>query len=233
MRHDQVGIEALVPGRRGFLVARERELVLLFTRHAPGLGGQFGALAHAEAGARLGDAGQLRLEIAGSQPEPGSDSRTERAAAETLHQDVAIVIRVDDRCVADGVGAAGDAGIDLAERDLVADQDGGLERGAARAREVECRRFRREAASQHAFPSQVPVARMLDNRATRNVAERRALKVVFFDDAFEHRRHHVLVRALRVGGVRPGERYAQSAEDGHASRSIVVHLLSCLMLLAE
>ncbi len=134
------------------------------------------------------------------------------------------MIRVDDRRVADAVRPAGDPGVDLAECDLVADQDGGLERGATRAREVKCRRFRREAAAQHAFPSQVPVACMLDNRATRNVAERRAMKVVFFDDAFEHRRHHVLVRTLRVGGVRPGERYAQSAEDGDASRRVVVHL---------
>ncbi len=41
--------------------------------------------------------------------------------------------RADDRRVADGVHAACDARFDLAQRDLVADIDGGLETGAAGA----------------------------------------------------------------------------------------------------
>ena len=48
-------------------------------------------------------------------------------------------MRIDHRRVADGIHAAGDADLDLPERDLVADEDRRLEARAAGALHVEAR----------------------------------------------------------------------------------------------
>src|SRR4030081_3662693 len=55
------------------------------------------------------------------------------ASAVAREQQLLIRARVDDRRIADGVGAAGETGVDLSERDLVADVDRGFEAGAAGA----------------------------------------------------------------------------------------------------
>ena len=64
------------------------------------------------------------------QPLPG------RAPAEALQQKLLVGARIDDRRVADGIRAAGDPGVDLAQRDLVADEDRGFETGAAGALQI-------------------------------------------------------------------------------------------------
>ena len=76
-----------------------------------------------------------------------------------------------ERRVGGGVDAAGDAGLDLAERDLVGDEDRRLEAGAARLLDVVRGRLGREAAAEHALARQVEVAAVLEHGAGDDLAE--------------------------------------------------------------
>ena len=58
------------------------------------------------------------LEVLRPQLQPRSQARAERAAAGALEQQRAIGVGIDERHVADRVGAARDAGVDEARRDL-------------------------------------------------------------------------------------------------------------------
>src|SRR5690606_36836004 len=127
VRDDEVGIKAFVVGPRGVAVAGEGERVLVFAREAPRLRRALGMLPHRQPGTGLDDAGELGPEMARPQPEPRRQLLAERAAAMALEQDRAVLVGIDDRCVADGVRAAGDPGFDLAYGDFVADRDAGLD----------------------------------------------------------------------------------------------------------
>ena len=151
-----------------------------------------------------------------AQAEPGLQPLPESAAAKACEQQLAIGGRIDDRHVADGVDAGGDAGIDLAQRDLVADEDGGLEAGAAGALDVEARRLRIEARRQHAFAHQVEVLRVLQHRAGDDIAEPRAGQAVAVDHAAQRGGEHVLIAGRGIGAMGAGEGNAHAADDGDA-----------------
>jgi len=76
---------------------------------------------------------------------------------------------------ADRIGAARDADLDLPERDLVADVDGRFQARATGALQVEPRGVRIETTGEYALADQVVVARVLDDRARRHIAEPLAL----------------------------------------------------------
>src|SRR5690606_15736635 len=130
-------VEAFLPCRGRFHVAFVGETVLLLAGDAPPLGHELRALSHRQAGAWLDHARPPWLEVTLPQTEPGLHSVAERAAAIAFQQKRLVGLRIDDRRIADGVDASGDASVDLAERDLVADQDGRLEARAAGALDVE------------------------------------------------------------------------------------------------
>jgi hypothetical protein len=104
-------------------------------------------------------------------------------------------------------------GVDLAERDLVGDDDRRLEARAAGALHVEARRIRSEAGVEQRFARQVPLARMLHHRARDDVAEAQSLQRELVHDGLERRRQHLLVADARVRAGRARERDAGAADD--------------------
>src|SRR6185503_19175020 len=109
--------------------------------------------------------------------------------------------------------AAGDAGVDLAERDLVGDDDCRLEAGDAGALHVEARSLRRESGVEQRLARQVPLARMLHHGTRDDVAEPEPLQRELLYDRLEGGREHLLVADARVGALRARERDAGAADD--------------------
>ncbi len=192
------------------------ELVLLGARDLPALGHELGALTHRQAGARLDDRGQHRPEMFRPQPEPRRDARPGGAAAMAGEQQLLVGTRIDHRRVADRIGSAGDAGLDLPERDLVADADGGLEASAAGALQIKSGRLRVEPDRQHALARQVVVPGVLDDRARGYVPEPLALQLEALDHGAKRSREHLLVAGRGVGRVGAGEGNAYATDDGDA-----------------
>src|SRR3546814_5849750 len=67
--------------------------------------------------------------------------------------------------VGGGVGAAGDAGVDLPEGDLVRDLDGRLQAGAAGLLDVGRGRLRRQFGTEHRLAGQVEVTGVLEHNS--------------------------------------------------------------------
>ena len=223
-RHDQIFVETRVVGRRRLDVARERELVLMVARDVELFCRDLGALAHRQPGAGLRHAGELRLEMPRSQLEPGKDLPGQRPAAVGAQEDPAVIVGVYDRRVADRVRSARDAGLDLPERNLVADVDCGFDAGAAGALHVDAGRAQRQARTDDAFTCQVPVARVFDDGAERHVAQRLPAQVVLVDERLECGGHHVLVGTIGVNRMGATKRYADTADHRHPPcPSIVQH----------
>ncbi len=214
MRHHQVIVETGLPRGRRLEMALAGDAVLFGARDIPGARHQFAALPHRQSGARLDDRWQDRLEVARPQSEPGPSRWPKAAAAVALHQQFAIGIRKHHRRIAHRVDAAGDAGVDLAQRDLVGDQDRGLETGAAGALDVESRRLRIELGGHQCFAHQVEVPRMLDDRAADHIAEPMALQAEALDHGMQRRGQQFLVALARVGAVGAREGNAAAADDG-------------------
>ena len=140
-----------------------------------------------------------------------------RALAVGVEQDLAQILVEGDRRVGGGVGAAGDAGVDLAEGDLVGDEDRRLEAGAAGLLDVVGGRLGREPGAEHALAGQVAVARVLEHGAAGDLAEPLALEAEAVDQAVEGGGEHVLVGGVRVDGVGAREGDAVAADDGDAA----------------
>jgi hypothetical protein len=148
------------------------------------------------------------------QAQPGLDAFAETAAAIARQQQVTEFGGKHHGWIADGVDTAGNARIDLAQRDLVADQDGGLEAGAAGPLDVEARSLGIEPRRQHAFAHQVEVLRVLQHRAGNDIAQPLSRQPEAVDDAAQHGGEHVLVALLRIGAVGAGEGNAGATDDG-------------------
>ena len=146
-------------------MTRERQLVLVFALHVPLLGREFHALAHRQAGARFEHTRELRREVLRAQPEPRHDAFHRRTRGVCVEQDVAEFVAEYDRRVADGIGAAGDAAVNLSKGDLVGDQDRRFDAGAAGALQVHAGSSQGQARIDHALAGEIPVARMLDDGA--------------------------------------------------------------------
>jgi hypothetical protein len=137
-----------------------------------------------------------------------------RALAVGVEQHFAQALVEPDRRVGGGVGAAGDAGVDLPEGDLVGDEDRRLEAGAAGLLHVVGRGLRGEAGAEHALAGEVAVARVLQHGAARDLTEALALQREALDQAVESGGEHVLVGGARVNGVRAREWDPVAADDG-------------------
>ena len=213
VRAHQVVHEAAVVRGREVLVARRGELVLLLALEAPLLRHERGVLAHREAGARLGVAGEVGDDLRRADLRERLDAVGRRAGGVRLEEDLAQVVVERDRRVRGRVRAAGDRRVGLAERDLVGDQDRRLQAGAAGLAHVECGRLRRELRAQNGLARQVDVARVLENGARCHLAQALALEAVIRGEPVDDRGQHVLVRRLRVLRVRARERNAIPPED--------------------
>ena len=195
-------------------MALDRELVLLGAADLPFLGHDRAVLAHREAGARLLVAGDLGDDVAGADLGQRPQFAHRRALAVGLQQGLAQPLVEGDRRVGGGVGAAGDAGVDLAEGDLVGDQDRRLQAGAAGLLDVVGGGLGGEAGAEHALAGQVAVARVLEDGAAGDLAERLALEAVAVDQAVEGGGQHVLVARVRVDAVGAREGDPVAADDG-------------------
>ena len=105
-----------------------------------------------------------------------------------LEQDLAELLVDRDRRVGGGVGAAGDADLDLAQRDLVGHLDGGLDAGVAGLLDVVGGRLGAEPGAEHRLAGQVEVAAVLEHGAGDHLAEALALEAVAGDQAVDARR---------------------------------------------
>jgi len=150
-------------------------------------------------------AGSTGLKCLGRRPNHGDSRCHALRPAVAREQQLLIRARVDDRRIADGVGAAGETGVDLSERDLVADVDRGFQARAAGALHVQPGSVRIEPTRQHALAHQVVVPGVLDHRACGHIPETLALELEAFDHGAEHSREHVLVTRGGVSRIRAGK----------------------------
>jgi hypothetical protein len=211
---DEVVEEAALVGGGQALVAGHGELVLLLAPDAVALGGDRLVLAHREAGAGLGVARDLGHDLARPQVAEELEPPRHALGPVDLQQHAAEVLVDGDRGVARGVDAAGDAPLDLAERDLARHGERGLQAGVARHLEVVGGGRVVERAAEHALAGEVEVARVLEHGAGHDLPGALALEAEARDEPVQRGGEHVLVRGLGVRAVRARERDPVPAEDG-------------------
>ena len=216
-RRQQVVEEAPLVRRREPVVGGGRELVLLLPADLPLHGGQRGVLAHGQPGAGLAVLRDVESDVAGPDRRQGGESALEVAGRVDLHQLAAEPVADSHGSVGGGVGAAGDADLELAERDLVGDLDDGLETGPAGLLEVGSRGLGGQLGAQHRLAGQVEVPGVLEHRARDHLADPLALEPEPGDEAVEGGGEHLAVGGVAVDGVGPGEGDAVATEDGDAT----------------
>ncbi len=214
-RHHQILEETALVGGSQLLVRRQRQLVLRLPGDAPFLGHVLAMVAHALAGARLGHARELGLQL--GQAEPGQqrlDLVAGGLGAVGGKDARAQLLAVDDRHVGGGVRTAADARVDLPHRDLVADVNDGVQRGAAGALHGDARGQRRQPGRQRRLAAEVPVRGVLDHRAHRHFAQLLPLQAELFHQRAERAHRHPEIADIRIRGVLAAEGDADAAEDG-------------------
>jgi hypothetical protein len=139
-------------------------------------------------------------------------------AAITLQQALLKAPGIDHRRITDRVDSRGNRTIDLAEGNLVAEQDRRLQAGAAGALQIEPRRFRGKTRAERRFPRQIPLARVFHDRARRHVVQTLALQPVTLDHAAQRGGQHLLIAHVPVGTVAARKWNAHPAHNRDASR---------------
>ncbi|MCW0417635.1 hypothetical protein NB689_003389 [Xanthomonas sacchari] len=214
-RRDQVGEEAALVGGGQLVVRGHRPGVLRIARDVPLLGHVLAVVAHALAGARLGHARELGLEL-GELEAAGQRAQLVAGALGAVgrQQPRAQLLAVDDRHLGGGVRTAADARLDLPQRDLVGDGDDAVQAGAAGALQGDARSQRRQPGGQRRLAAQVPVAGMLDHRAHRHFAQLLPVQPVTLDQRAQRAHRHAEVPDIRIRRVLPAKRNADAAENG-------------------
>ncbi len=131
---------------------------------------------------------------------------------------------VHDRDVGRGIRAAGDAGLDLAQRDLVGDPDRGVEPGAAGALHGDAGGERRESRRQRHFAPEVPIGRMLDHGAERDLAQLHPAQPKALHQGADRLDRHAEVTDVGIDGVVAAERDADPADDAGATDAARGHV---------
>jgi hypothetical protein len=164
---------------------------------------------------------QLRHDLAGAKLRERLQSCAVAPGAVQLEQRAPQVLVDRNRRVGGRVKSTGDPGVDLAERDLVADQNRGLEPGGAGLLEVVRRRVGIQPRAEHGLACQVEVAAMFEDAAGRDLAEGLVLERELADQRLERGREHVLVRGPGIGPVLPREWDSDAAEHCHPAGACV------------
>ncbi|MNS76615.1 hypothetical protein D3C72_1101680 [compost metagenome] len=214
-RCDQVVEEAALISSSQLLVRGHRPLVLRVARDVPLLGHVLAVVAHALAGTRFGHARELRLEL-GELEAGGQRADLVAGALGTVgrQQPRTQLLAVHDRHVGGGVRTAADAGLDLAQGDLVGNGDDAVQRCAAGTLQGDAGGQRRQARGQRGFAAQVPVAGVLDDRTHRHFAQLLAVQAEALDQRSQRAHRHAEVADIRIRGVLAAERNADATEDG-------------------
>ena len=190
-------MEALLVGAGEVVVRARGQLVLRLAGDAPLQRRERGVLAHRELRAGLAVLGDVEADVAGTDRAERLEPARGVLGGVDLHQLAAQLVADRDRRVGGGVGAAGDARVDDAERDLVGHLDRRLQPGAAGLLDVGGGGLGREPGAEHALAGEVEVARVLEHRSGDDLAEPLAL-------------------AARTG--RRGRRWRRSASPGWRRR---------------
>ena len=193
---------------------RGGQLVLRLAGDAPLQRRERGVLAHREPGAGLAVLGDVEADVAGTDRAERLEPARGVLGGVDLHQLAAQLVADRDGRVGGGVGAAGDARVDDAERDLVGHLDRRLQPGAAGLLDVGGGRLGCEPGAEHALAGEVEVARVLEHRPGHDLAEPLAPQLEPVDEAVDGGGQHLLVGDAGVDGVGPGERDAVAADDG-------------------
>ena len=170
-------------------------------------------LAHREAGARLLGRGRDGRQLAERKALERLEPLAAGAGAAQVDHAVLELVAEDDGAVADGVGAAGDAGLEFAGRDLGAERQRGLQRGAAGDLDVGAGRVGRKARIEQRLAGEVEVAAVRDHRAGHDFADALALEVELVGEAAERGRQHREVALVGVAGMAAAEGDAGRADD--------------------
>ena len=216
-RREQVVEEASLVGGSEVVVAGRGELVLRPAGDGPLARGLRHVLAHRQPCARLGVLRDRRHEVPRAETAQRSQSLPCRPGPVEGQQRLPQALAHGDRRVGGGVGASRDAGLDLAQGDLVGHEDGGLETGAAGLLHVEGGRGRGEARAQHRLPGEVVVAAVLEDGAGHDLPDPLAGQAVAGDQPLERRGQHLLVARAGIGAVGAGEGDPVATDDGGAT----------------
>ncbi len=201
-------------------MALQGQFVLRFAGDVPGAGHLLSMFAHGQASARLAIARQRRLDQhAGAQAQGGGQTLATGLGARQVEQDLAHLFVQCDRCIGGGVHTAGNAALDVAQRNLVGHQHGRLQTGATGLLQIKSRGFAGQRGGQHTFAHQIEVARVFHHRACGHVAQALAVQVEAVDQALQRGSQHVLVGHMRIHRVRTGEGDAVAAKNGDAANS--------------
>ena len=214
VRGDQVVLETRLVGGGEVAVAGRGQGVLVGARDAELAGGDRGVLAHGQPGARLGVLRLLGHEALRADLAEQLEAVKVALGRGELDEGLAQVVVDRQRGVRGGVGAAGDAGLDTAERDRVGDLDGGGQAGTAGLLHVVGRGRRVEDGADDGLAGEVEVAGVLEHGAGDDGPEALALQVVAAGQPVDRRGEHVLVGGVRVLAVRAGEGDSVAADDG-------------------
>jgi hypothetical protein len=218
---DQVVEEAPVVRGGEALVRGQRQGVLRLAVDLPAPGGDRGVLAHRQAGARLGVAGNLRAErLLGAELGGGLEAGAQGAGPVELQQRPPHVLVELQRRVRGGVHPGGDADLQLTQRDLVGDRDDGFQPGAAGLLDVVRRGAGVQARAEDDLPGEVEVARVLEHRAGDHLADPLPGQPVPGDQPVQGGGQHVLVAGVGIAAAGPGERDPVAAEDGDTARGL-------------
>ena len=171
-------------------------------------------LPHRLAGARLAVGGDRRRQHGRTKLGQSGQALARGLGAVGFQQNLAQLVIDGDGRIRGGVNAAGNAGVDLPEGDLVADGDGRFQPRAAGLLHVKRRGFGCQPRRQYRLAGQVEVSRVLEHRAGGHLAEALAVQLIFVDHTVECRGEHGLVRLRGVGRVRAGEGNAGAANNG-------------------
>ncbi len=169
-------------------------------------------LAHAEAGARLGDRGRLGRKLGGGEALEGLKLLAKAAGARQAHEALGETPLKYDRRVAGGVGAERDATFDLPGGDLGAKPERAREARAAGLHHGDGWRGGSKRASDHRLAGEIPVLGVGHHGAADHLVDMDAMQREALDEPAERGRQHVEIGEFGVSRVRAAERDPDPAQ---------------------
>jgi hypothetical protein len=146
----------------------------------------------------------------------GGQPLADRPGVLHLDQPVGELLLEDDGRIRRGVGAHGDAVLDLTRGDLARDHRRRLQAGAARLLDGDAGRRAGELGAEHGLARQVPILGMRHHGPAQRLVDVHALEVVLVDEPVEGAGQHVEVRLVGIERVGAAEGNAHAADHRHA-----------------
>ena len=136
----------------------------------------------------------------------------------------AVLIRINNWRVTDGVRTSCNSSLNLPKSNLVGDMNGSFNTGPASPLHVYPWRADRKAGVDDALARQVPVAGVFDDGTQCDVTQRLPFEIIFSNQTTKNLAHHVLIGAICVDRMRTAKWNSYAANDGDPGRkSIIQH----------